>query len=166
MNKTVKFIWEHFEEVLAGAFIVVTTVLVLVNVFLRYFMNTGLYWSEEVVTSCFVWSVFLGAASAYKRGTHLGVDILVEKLPAGARNVVRLLVQLVRLFTNAYLLYLSIVFVGLSYIKPTAVLGVSSAWVSSSLIVGFGLMTLYSLMHLITCIRGMAGKTEKGKGEA
>ena len=59
MNKTVKFIWEHFEEVLAGAFIVVTTVLVLVNVFLRYFMNTGLYWSEEVVTSCFVWSVFL-----------------------------------------------------------------------------------------------------------
>lgn len=98
--------------------------------------------------------------------SRIGVDILVEKLPAGARNVVRLLVQLVLLFTNAYLLYLSIVFVGLSYIKPTAVLGVSSAWVSSSLIVGFGLMTLYSVMHLITCIRGMAGKTEKGKGEA
>ena len=44
MNKTVKFVWDHFEEVLAGAFLMVTTILVLVNVFLRYFMNTGLYW--------------------------------------------------------------------------------------------------------------------------
>ena len=57
MNKTVKFILGHFEEILASIFIVITTSLVLVNVFLRYFMRTGLYWTEEVTTSCFVWCV-------------------------------------------------------------------------------------------------------------
>ena len=35
MNKTVKFIWDHFEEVLAGTFIVVTPELVLVTEFIR-----------------------------------------------------------------------------------------------------------------------------------
>ena len=39
MNKTVKFILGHFEEILASIFIVITTSLVLVNVFLRYFME-------------------------------------------------------------------------------------------------------------------------------
>ena len=153
MNKYVKFLLNHFEEIAASIFIVITTAQVLTNVFLRYFMKTGLYWSEEVATSCFVWSVFLGSASAYRRGMHIGVDILVNKLPKVFRNIVKLLVHIVLLVTNGYIFYLSIVFVSLSYVKPTAVLGVSSAWVSSALIVGFGLTTFYSVIHLIVCSR-------------
>ena len=164
MNKTVKFLLSHIEEILASIFIIITTVLVLVNVFMRYFLKTGLYWSEEVATSCFVWSVFMGAAAGYRRGQHIGVDILVEKLPAALRNLVRVLVQIVLLATNAYIFYLSVVFVKLSYIKPTAVLGVSSAWVSSALIVGFGLTTIYSVVHLIQCVRGIiAGPKAEGE---
>lgn len=164
MNKSIKFLLQHFEEILASIFIVITTVLVLVNVFLRYFMKTGLYWSEEVATSCFVWSVFLGAASGYRRGLHIGVDLLVEKLPPALRNIVHVLVQIVLLGTNAYLFYLSVVFVRLSYIKPTAVLGISSAWVSSALIVGFGLTTIYSVANLFRCFRDIiAGPKAKGE---
>lgn len=148
MNKWVKFVLNHFEEVLASIFLIITTSLVLLNVFLRYFMKTGLYWTEEVSTSCFVWCVFLGAASGYRRGMHLGVDILVNKLPPALRKLVRILVDLVLLVTNGYIFYLSTVFVRWSYIKPTAVLGVSSAWVSSALLVGFGLTTIYSVVHL------------------
>lgn len=159
MNKYVKFALNHFEEVLAAGFIVVTTALVLMNVFLRYFMKTGLYWSEEVATSCFVWSVFLGSASAYRRGMHIGVDLLVNRLPNAVRRIVKLLVGVVLVVTNGYIFYLSIVFVSLSYRKPTAVLGVSSAWVSSSLIVGFGLTTIYALINLIKCIK----KISKGE---
>lgn len=156
MNKYVKFALTHFEEVLASGFIVITTALVLMNVFLRYFMNTGISWSEEVSTSCFVWSVFLGSASAYRRGMHIGVDILVNQLPKMLRNIVKLLVHVVLLVTNGYIFYLSIIFVSLSYKKPTAVLGVSSAWVSGALIVGFGLTTLYSVLHLITCVKKLS----------
>lgn len=163
MNKKVKFVLDHFEEILAAIFIVVTTSLVLLNVFLRYFMKTGLFWTEEVTTSCFVWSVFLGAASGYRRGMHIGVDILVNKLPGTLKKIVRILVCLVLLVTNGYIFYLSTVFVRLSYIKPTAVLGVSSAWVSSALIVGFGLTTIYSIGHLWDAVRG---NPEEGGKEA
>lgn len=163
MNKTVKFLIGHIEEILASIFIIITTTLVLINVFMRYFLKTGLYWSEEVATSCFVWSVFLGSAAGYRRGLHIGVDVLVEKLPEAVRDVIRILVQVVLLVTNAYIFYLSVVFVKLSYIKPTAVLGVSSAWVSSALVVGFGLTTVYSVMYFIRSIRNIIADSKAKK---
>lgn len=66
-----KKIISNLEEIIASGFIIVTTVLVIINVFLRYFMDTGLYWSEEVATGCFVWAVFIGAVAGYKRGKHM-----------------------------------------------------------------------------------------------
>ena len=96
---------------------------------------------------------------------HIGVDILVNKLPNTMRNIVRILVDLILLFTNGYLFYLSVVFVRLSYIKPTAVLGVSSAWVSSALIVGFCLTTIYSVGHMANDIKRIVKTGTFGKGE-
>ncbi len=160
MNKYLKLFFNNFEEIFASLFIIATTVIVLVNVFLRYFVKTGLFWSEEVATICFVWSVFLGSAAAYRRGAHIGVDILVNKFPKPIRNTIKLLVNLILIVVNAYILYLSVVFVSLSYVKPTAVLGISSAWVSSSLIVSFGLTTIYSIMHFVNCAKMiMRGET-------
>ena len=148
-----KFIRENPEEFIAAILIVVTTSLVLLNVFFRYFLNSGIYWSEEVATTCFVWSVFVGAAGAYRNGAQLGIDLLVNKLPAAASREVKLIVQCILLLINAYVLYLAVIYVQRTYTIATSVLAVSSAWVSSSLIVGFGLTTVYSLMHLINMFR-------------
>lgn len=153
MKKYAKLILDNFELIIASIFITITTGLVLMNVFLRYFMNTGIYWSEEVATTCFVWCVFVGSAAAYKNGAHLGVDVLVKKLPRIPSAIVKILVDLCLIAVNGYILYLSVIFVSTSYMKPTAVLAVSSAWVSSSLIVGFGLTTIYSIRDLIVDIK-------------
>ena len=159
MKKYVKLFLNNFELIFASLCVTATTLLVLMNVFLRYFMNTGIYWSEEVATMCFVWCIFVGSASAYKNGAHLGVDLLVKKLPKVPRAIVKILVDILLIAINGYILYLSIKFVSTSYQKPTAVLAISSAWVSSSLIVGFGLTTIYAIRDLIRDIV----KTVKGE---
>ena len=64
---------------------IVTILLVIVNVITRKLFNYIIIWSEEIATSCFVYSVFIGAAYAYRKHQHVGVDLLVERLPAGAR---------------------------------------------------------------------------------
>lgn len=66
---------------------IVTILLVIVNVITRKLFNYIIIWSEEIATSCFVYSVFIGAAYAYRKHQHVGVDLLVERLPAGARRV-------------------------------------------------------------------------------
>ena len=159
MKKYAKLFLNNFELIFASLCVTTTTLLVLMNVFLRYFMNTGIYWSEEVATMCFVWCIFVGSASAYKNGAHLGVDLLVKKLPKVPRAIVKIIVDILLILINGYILYLSIKFVSTSYQKPTAVLAISSAWVSSSLIVGFGLTTIYAIRDLIKDIV----KTVKGE---
>ena len=159
MKKYAKFLLNNFELIFASLCVTTTTLLVLMNVFLRYFMNTGIYWSEEVATMCFVWCIFVGSAAAYKNGAHPGVDILVKKLPKWPRAIVKILVDILLIAINGYILYLSIKFVSTSYQKPTAVLAISSAWVSSSLIVGFGLTTIYAIRDLVKDIV----KTVKGE---
>ncbi len=76
-------------ELIAGLLIGAITVLVTVQVFARYVLNNTPPWSEELCRYLFVWVSFLGACVATRRAAHLGVDSLVSRLPAGAREVLR-----------------------------------------------------------------------------
>ncbi len=156
-----KFILKNPEEAVAAFLIVITTILVLTNVFFRYFLNKGIYWSEEVATNCFVWAIFIGSAGAYRNGTQLGIDMLVNMLPRTLQKVVKMMVQLVLFAVNAYILYLACIYVDKTHKIATSVLGISSAWVSSSLIAGFGLTTLYTVLHLLKMMRDFTKPTEK-----
>lgn len=151
---------KNAEEIISSLFISITVVLVILNVILRYVFNTGLYWSEEVATTCFVWSVFIGAAACYKRGMHIGIDMLIRLTPPLMQRIINLIVHVMLIGLNGYIVYLSYVFIRLSYIKPTAVLGISSAYVSSALLVGFGLMTLYSVKFFIKDLKLFFGKSK------
>jgi len=146
MNKRLKFVICNFEEIIAAVFIFFMTILVIINVFLRYVVNTGLYWSEEVVTGCFVWAVFLGASACYRRKAHVGVDILVNMLPENLKKIVNILVDIILILINGYITYLTILYLETSYTKTTPVLGISSVYISSSILVAFSLMTVYSVM--------------------
>lgn len=143
-----KVILSNLEEIISGMFLIVTTFLVILNVIFRYFLKSGIYWSEEVATGCFVWSVFIGAAAGYKRNQHIGVDFLVDKLSVKYRGIVKTIVNVILTIVNGYLSYLSIIYLSNSYVKPTPVLGISSVYISSALSVSFMLMTIYSIIFL------------------
>lgn len=155
----VKIILSNLEEIISGGFLIITTILVILNVILRYFLKSGIYWSEEVATGCFVWSVFIGAAAGYKRNQHIGVDFLVDKLSDKYRGIVTTIVNIILTIVNGYLSYLSVIYLSNSYVKPTPVLGISSVYISSALSVSFILMTIYSIIFLY---KDISKKDRKG----
>ena len=128
---------------------IVTIVLVIVNVFTRKLFNYIIIWSEEIATSCFVYSVFIGAAYAYRKHQHVGVDLLVERLPAGARRAVHLITNALLVIINGYITMLSVQFIQSSWIKRMPITKLPSSVVSTALVIGFGLMTIYSLVFFI-----------------
>jgi tripartite ATP-independent transporter DctM subunit len=79
-------------ELAAGLLTGAITVLVGVQVFARYVLNDTPSWSEELCRYLFVWASFLGACVAMRRTAHLGVDSLVTRLPARAREAARIAV--------------------------------------------------------------------------
>ena len=61
------------------------------QVFNRFALNASLSWSEESQRYTHIWLVFLGIAVAYRRGAHIGVDLLLEAVPPrAARGLVAL----------------------------------------------------------------------------
>ena len=113
---------------------------VIVNVITRKLFNYIIIWSEEIATSCFVYSVFIGAAYAYRKHQHVGVDLLVERLPAGARRVVHLITNALLVIINGYITVLSVQFIQSSWIKRMPITKLPSSVVSTALVIGFGLM--------------------------
>lgn len=74
-------------------------VLVFGNVVLRYAFNSGITWSEEASRYVFIYMVFLGAIGALKNNEHLGVDILIKKLPLWARRTAYICSNLLMIYT-------------------------------------------------------------------
>lgn len=71
----------HAGSVLGGIFTAVMTFTVTYAVVLRYVFNQPIGWSEEVSTYLMIWAAFLGAAYALKEDAHIGVDLLLSRLP-------------------------------------------------------------------------------------
>lgn len=69
--------------------------LVAVQVFCRYALNSSLFWSEELARYMLVWLSFFGATVAYYRNLHPGVDVLTVRLSADGQRYMRLLVHAV-----------------------------------------------------------------------
>lgn len=71
---------------LAAAGLLLSLVLIGWAVIMRYVFNAAPIWVDEVVGFTLVATILLGAAQTFRRGEHIGVDVLVSQLsPAGRR---------------------------------------------------------------------------------
>lgn len=166
MKETLKNIIKNLDAYFAGFMFAITLVIVTVNVFMRYFVGQVIPWGEEVATSCFVYTVFVGAAWCLRTHQHMGVDLLVDKLPLTSRRIVHLLTDIIVFALNSYVTYLSYLFTVSSKIKTMPVLKISSVWLNIALILGFGLMAVYSLVNCIKDVKLIArGGDAEEKGE-
>lgn len=157
MSKLTKQILPNLDLILSGFFLCVTVLVVIVNVALRYLAHGGLFWAEEVATTSFIWSVFVGAAAAYRYKMHIGIDLVSKIGPARFRTFIAVIINALMLVINGYIVYLSILFINANKLKKTPVLDVPALYVNSALTVGFSLMTIYALGFLYKDIRKLFG---------
>jgi TRAP-type C4-dicarboxylate transport system permease small subunit len=67
--------------------ILVTMVL---QVTFRYVLSTPLTWTEELARYLYIWACFLGAPVALRRGNHVTITFVAERLPRGLSRPVTL----------------------------------------------------------------------------
>jgi TRAP-type C4-dicarboxylate transport system permease small subunit len=70
------------------------TVIIILQVALRYVFLYSLSWSEEVARYLMIWVSFLGASIALRWGFHIGVEIVVARIPERSRIWINLLAKL------------------------------------------------------------------------
>ena len=85
MNHSKSFT-DRIEETLISAILGVMTLITFANVVARYGFNKNILWALELTVFLFGWLVLLGASYAVKKGSHLGVDIVVNILTSKSRR--------------------------------------------------------------------------------
>ncbi|MDO5642194.1 MAG: TRAP transporter small permease subunit [Paracoccus sp. (in: a-proteobacteria)] len=75
------------------------------QVVLRYAFSIGIDWSEELARLAFVWAMFLALPHGVRNGVHVGIDVLVTRLPRLARHRLLRLTALFSAILMAVLLY-------------------------------------------------------------
>ena len=89
MNHSKSFT-DRIEETLISAILGVMTLITFANVVARYGFNKNILWALELTVFLFGWLVLLGASYAVTKGSHLGVDIVVNILTSKSRRVLGL----------------------------------------------------------------------------
>ena len=72
VNDTVERLFLIIGSAMFALFIVV----IFLQVVARSYLRLSILWTDEVALICFIWSVFLGAAVAFRRRAHYTVEIL------------------------------------------------------------------------------------------
>ncbi len=100
------------------------------NVLSRYVFHASLSFTEEITTNLFVYNTFIGAAIAARRGSHLGLTLISDKLNPKNQNHLKIIVAIVSAGLFAVLIYMGtgMVQAQIQYGQKTASLGIPEWW--------------------------------------
>jgi TRAP-type C4-dicarboxylate transport system permease small subunit len=123
---------------MGGILTAIMTLIVTYAVVLRYLLNRPIGWSEEISVYLMIWAVFLGTAYTLKEDAHIGVDLLMKKIPEKMRPWFLLFHYAVGILFLSVLFYKGIQMVDLSFVLDTRSMAIDFPLYISYLAVPFG----------------------------
>lgn len=123
---------------------------VVIEVASRFVFHNPLPWGAEFSQTLLVWMTFIGAAAAFLRGGHIGIEMLAERLPRVGRAVLHRVNVLIVLAFLVCGIRSGWRVVARVRDDVTASLQISAGVLYLALPVGFCLMALFGLWMLFT----------------
>lgn len=159
MKKKITNILDKAENIVLVSMFVAMVLVIFFQVIMRYVFKNSLSWSEELGKFIFVWISWIGIAIGQKRGEHIRITLLVDRLPFRAKQFLILLSDLVVVGICVVTTYYAISLVGSQAGTRYAGIKISMSWGYLSVAVGCILMIIRCIAGSIESIKLMA----KGK---
>ena len=139
------------------------------QVFFRYALNASLSWSEELQRYGLIWIVFLALVIGYRRGAHIGMNLVLHALPRPVQVTVGWLVDLLWLALGLALVMYTAVYqsgAGLTFLKSvsrqsSAGLGLRMDIIYACIVVGGLYLVLAAFYALLCRAVGHSPRTER-----
>lgn len=104
------------EEAIISLLLVAMTLLVFVEVVLRFGFGTGLSWGQELTLHLSAWFVLFGISYGLKVGAHISVDAFVRLFSPSVQRVLSLIAILLAVVYCVFFLYGSWVYLEKMYV--------------------------------------------------
>ncbi|WP_353475205.1 TRAP transporter small permease [Salipiger sp. H15] len=115
------------------------------QVLLRYGFNASLDWADEVSRLAFVTAIFVAIPLGIRDGTHVGIDLVVDRLPAAPRRLVRRGISLIAGLMLLILFRATLHVAGATWSERLGAIDITSSVFFFPVIAG----TLHSALHLL-----------------
>jgi TRAP-type C4-dicarboxylate transport system permease small subunit len=140
-----------------GALVCFTAMMsfVLLEVFARNVIQFPTTWAEESSRLMLVWTVFLGAASAWYRGKHIVINVLPRRISGRSKHVLQLIIQFL---TAIFLLCAwggNLWIMILNYEATTTALEISIAFFYFGVFLGLTGMIIFLFPQIVETFRNL-----------
>lgn len=116
------------DVVLGVACLLVLVVVTFFGAMMRYFFNSPFVWQEEVQVWMITWAIFAGGSYAFRCGSHVSIEVLVETFSPKAQKIIEWFGYLCTLAVLVFVFYysckLNIQYMDMN--KKTAILKIAS----------------------------------------
>lgn len=102
-----KKIHEHLEDILLVTLLSLMSLIIFVQVIMRYLMRNSLSWSEELARYLFIWSIYLAVSYAAKERKHIKIDAALYLFPKRCRPYIRIIGDIIVLCFAGFIIYTS-----------------------------------------------------------
>lgn len=137
-------------SLILGALILLMVGVIFIQVIARYVLHNSLSWSEEIGRYLFIWITFLGAVIGVKERLHVGVDVIVNSLPAGVRKILMLVGNLLMMLFVGYMLQGSFKLIELGRHQVSPATSIPMLYPYLILPLGSILMLIYLLINTVS----------------
>lgn len=143
----------------------VMTVMIFLQVVYRYVLGESLSFSEELARYMFIWSVAMGSALALKTRSHIGVELLVERLPKSLGNQAKGLACLISLVFYGMLIWYGFEMVVETMDQESPALELPMGYVYLSIPLSAIVLFICEIKNVLDDLFGTKGDDESVKGE-
>lgn len=140
---------EKIENLVLSVLLFSILLLIIAQVYFRFFTESSLTWSEELSRFLAVWLVFLGSTVGIRRHLHIQIDLLYEKLSRKAGLVFHTIRSAIMLAFLSVIFMGSIAMLEIVSIQFSPGLGVQMKIVYMILPISMGLMIIILLGQFI-----------------
>ena len=117
------------------------------QVVMRFIFDQPSTWSEVLVRSVMIWTVYLAAAAGFREGAVIAAEILVRSIPRGLGKALQIFAGLASIVFLVVLVWTGMEMVGRTSTQRLAGLGIPISWVYLALPIGGALATLAVLVR-------------------
>ncbi len=147
----------------SAAFIM--TVMIFLQVVYRYVLGESLSFSEELARYMFIWSVAMGSALALRTRSHIGVEILVERLPKSAAKPAKLVACALSLIFYGMLIWYGFEMVGETMDQESAALELPMGYVYLAVPLSAIVLFICEIRNVLDDLFDTKGDDKSVKGE-
>ncbi len=136
------------------------------QVFNRFVLNQSLSWSEEFQKYAHIWIIFLTIPVGYNRASHIGMRLLVDKLPARLRKILIYVNDLLWLALGASVVVFTLHIMRVARFQTSSSLRLRMDYVYFGLVLGGSYLILSALRKIVGRVRGGGVEVDLSRSSA